>query len=44
LAATLIQLLPGDLLSANAGDKVVEKLAPEGKDQRPAGSLIGATG
>jgi len=41
LAATLIQLLPGDLLSANAGDKVVEKLAPEGKDQRAAGSLIG---
>ena len=41
LAATLIHLLPGDLLSAGAGDRVVEKLAPEDKQKRPAGSLIG---
>jgi TPP-dependent pyruvate/acetoin dehydrogenase alpha subunit len=41
LAATLIHLLPGDLLSASAGDQVVAKLAPEGKQKRPAGSLIG---
>ncbi len=41
LAATLIHLLPGDLLSGGAGDRVVEALAPEGKHQRPAGSLIG---
>jgi pyruvate dehydrogenase E1 component alpha subunit len=43
LAATLIHLLPGDLLSAGVGDRVVEKLAPEGKRQRPAGSLIGGS-
>ena len=41
LAATLIHLLPGDLLSGGVGDRVVERLAPEGKHQRPAGSLIG---
>jgi TPP-dependent pyruvate/acetoin dehydrogenase alpha subunit len=41
LAATLIHLLPGDLLSASAGDRVVEKLAPEGKHQQPAGTLLG---
>ena len=41
LAATLIHLLPGDLLSGDAGDPVVEKLAPEGKQHRPVGSLIG---
>jgi TPP-dependent pyruvate/acetoin dehydrogenase alpha subunit len=41
LAATLIHLLPGDLLSASVGDRVVEKLAPEGKQKRPASSLIG---
>ncbi len=41
LAATLIHLLPGDLLSPSVGDRVVEKLAPEGKQKRPAGSLIG---
>ncbi len=41
LAATLIHLLPGDLLSGNAGDRVVEKLAPEGKHQQPAGTLVG---
>ncbi len=41
LAATLIHLLPGDLLSAGVGDRVVETLAPEGKHQRPGGSLIG---
>jgi TPP-dependent pyruvate/acetoin dehydrogenase alpha subunit len=40
LAATLIHLLPGDLLSAAASDRTVEKLAPEGKDRRTAGSLI----
>lgn len=42
LAATLIQLLPGDLLSGLPGDGVVEKLAPEDKRQRAAGSLLGA--
>ena len=41
LAATLIHLLPGDLLSAGHGDRVVEKLAPEGKHQQPAGTLLG---
>ena len=41
LAATSIHLLPGDLLSGDAGDRVIEALAPEGKHQRPAGSLIG---
>jgi Dehydrogenase E1 component len=41
LAATLIHLLPGDLLSSGVGDRVVEKLAPEGKHQRPAGTLLG---
>jgi len=41
LAATLIHLLPGDLLSASVGDRVVEKLAPEGKHQQPAGTLTG---
>jgi transketolase N-terminal domain/subunit len=40
LAATLIHLLPGDLLSASVGDRVVERLAPEGKQKRPAGSLL----
>lgn len=42
LAATLIHLLPGDLLSTTAGDRVVETLAPEGKQKRPAGSVIDA--
>jgi len=41
LAATLIHLLPGDLLSGDAGNRVLEALAPEGKHQSPAGSLIG---
>jgi TPP-dependent pyruvate/acetoin dehydrogenase alpha subunit len=41
LAATLIHLLPGDLLSSSAGDATVEKLAPEGKHQHPAGTLLG---
>jgi hypothetical protein len=41
LAATLIHLLPGDLLSASVGDRLVEKLAPEGKHQQPAGTLLG---
>lgn len=41
LAATLIQLLPGDLVSSTAEDGVVEKLAPESKNLRAAGSLIG---
>jgi hypothetical protein len=41
LAATLIHLLPGDLLSANADDRVIEKLAPEGKHHQPAGTLLG---
>jgi len=41
LAATLIHLLPGDLLSGNNGDRVLEKLAPEGKHHQPAGTLIG---
>jgi len=41
LAATLIHLLPGDLLSGNAGDRVLERLAPEGKHHQPAGTLIG---
>lgn len=41
LAATLIHLLPGDLLSSTADDRVVERLAPEGKHQRPAGTLVG---
>ena len=40
LAATLIHLLPGDLLSASAGDRVVEKLAPEGKHHQPAGTVF----
>ena len=39
LAATLIHLLPGDLLSGDAGNRVLETLAPEGKHQSPAGSL-----
>jgi hypothetical protein len=42
LAATLIQLLPGDIVSGSNGDSVVGKLAPEDKRQRPAGSLLGA--
>ncbi len=42
LAATLIHLLPGDLLSASIGDGVIERLAPADKHQRPAGSLMGA--
>jgi pyruvate dehydrogenase E1 component alpha subunit len=41
LAATLIHLLPGDLLSGSVGDRVIEKLAPEGKRQQPAGTLLG---
>ncbi len=41
LAATLIHLIPGDLLSSTTGDRVVERLAPEGKHQRPAGTLVG---
>ena len=41
LAATLIQLLPGDVVSSTAGDGVVEKLAPEGKTPRAGSSLIG---
>jgi pyruvate dehydrogenase E1 component alpha subunit len=41
LAATLIQLLPGDVVSSAAGDGVVEKLAPEGKNPRAGGSMIG---
>jgi pyruvate dehydrogenase E1 component alpha subunit len=43
LAATLIQLLPGDLVSTTAGDAVVEKLAPQGKSSRTAGSLLDAS-
>jgi TPP-dependent pyruvate/acetoin dehydrogenase alpha subunit len=43
LAATLIHLLPGDLLSGTTGDSVVDNLAPEGRNQRPAGSLIGTS-
>jgi len=41
LGATLTHLLPGDLLSGNAGDRVIEKLAPDGKHHHPAGTLIG---
>jgi Dehydrogenase E1 component len=41
LAATLIHLLPGDLLSGDAGDRVIEKLAPEGKHHQPEGTVIG---
>jgi pyruvate dehydrogenase E1 component alpha subunit len=43
LAATLIQLLPGDLLSGSASDHTIEALAPAGKEERPAGSLLGAS-
>ncbi len=43
VAATLIHLLPSDLLSARHGDQVIEKLAPEGKDKRAASSLIGTS-
>jgi TPP-dependent pyruvate/acetoin dehydrogenase alpha subunit len=43
LAATLIQLLPGDLVSTSVGDAVVEKLAPQGKNPRTTGSLVGAS-
>lgn len=43
LAATLIQLLPGDLLSSSNGDAVVEALAPEGKHHQPQGSLVGGS-
>ena len=43
LAATMIHLLPGDLLSACRGDQVAEKLAPAGKNSRAGGSLIGAS-
>lgn len=43
VAATLIQLLPGDLLSPTPGDAVVEKLAPQGKGSRTAGSLLVAS-
>ena len=41
LAATLIHLLPGDLLSTSAGDAMGEKLAPEGKHHQPAGTFLG---
>ncbi len=43
LAAILIHLFPGDLLSGSVGDRVVEKLAPEGKQKHPSGSLLGGT-
>ena len=43
VAATLIQLLPGDLVSTTAGDAVIEKLAPQGKSARTAGSLLDAS-
>jgi pyruvate dehydrogenase E1 component alpha subunit len=44
LAATLIQLLPGDLLSATAGDVAAGQLAPEAKKPsigRVVGSVVG---
>jgi TPP-dependent pyruvate/acetoin dehydrogenase alpha subunit len=40
LAATLIHLLPGDLLSPIAGDGVVAALAPDGKNLRAGSSLV----
>jgi TPP-dependent pyruvate/acetoin dehydrogenase alpha subunit len=41
LAATLIHLLPGDLMSTSVGDALGEKLAPEGKHHQPAGTFLG---
>jgi hypothetical protein len=43
VAATLLHLLPGDLVSSRVGDAVVEKLAPQGKSPRTAGSLVGGS-
>lgn len=41
LAATTIQLLPGDLLSANPGDAVAGQFAPAAKNKRAEDSLVG---
>jgi pyruvate dehydrogenase E1 component alpha subunit len=43
LAATLIHLLPGDLLSASSEDRVAQALAPEGKHHQPQGTLLGGS-
>lgn len=44
LAATSIQLLPGDLLSAEAGDMNAGQLAPGSRKPHAVGSVIPATG
>jgi pyruvate dehydrogenase E1 component alpha subunit len=44
LAATAMQLMPGDLLCSEPGDATAEELAPKGKDPKVPGMLAPMTG
>lgn len=44
LAATTVQLMPGDMLCSEADDTVAQELAPPGKDPKVPGTLQALTG